>query len=221
MKSREQKSLACRKENLVHAFVLLRESSPFRLYRENYHASCTHGISSHCFNAWRDGRDKSLMRQRRRIVRYRLLYARRGFSNTLPHAAAPDAPWVQIVARHPVQGAEWDEREDYTVWTSRQGHPVHQGRLLSRWLLLVPPCPLPIPSPPSSTPLPSSRPLIICLLRSLLSPGPSLRHPLRCADTSQQPTTLYYSKVISLSAPLGTLPSFIRGGDKPRGYFYG
>lgn len=60
-----------------------------------------------------------------------------------------------------------------------------------------------IPLPPSSSPPWSSAFL------ALLSSGPSLRHPLRCADTSQQPTTSYYSKVISLSAPLGTLPSFI------------
>lgn len=126
----------------------------------------------------------------------------------LPHAAAPDAPWVQIVARHPVQGAEWDEREDYTVWTSRQGHPVHQGRLLSRWLLLVPPCSPQVPSPPSSFPLPAPTPWSSAFFTLLFS-GPSLRHPLRCADTSQQPTTSYYSKVISLSTPLGTLPSFI------------
>lgn len=73
-----------------------------------------------------------------------------------------------------------------------------------------PPLPLSSPPPWSSA------------FFALLSSGPFLRHPLRCADTSQQPTTSYYSKVISLSAPLGTLPSFIRERrDKPGGYFYG
>lgn len=115
----------------------------------------------------------------------------RDLSNTQPpHAVAPDAPWVQIVARHPVQGAEWDEREDYTVWTSRQGHPVHQGRLLSRWLHLVPRS----SSPRSFTTLCTLPPflprVIICLLHSSFfcsvvpSSSFSTAH-LLCVDTSQ------------------------------------
>lgn len=94
----------------------------------------------------------------------------RDLSNTQPpHAVAPDAPWVQIVARHPVQGAEWDEREDYTVWTSRQGHPVHQGRLLS--LAGSTSClalPLPGPSPTLRTLPPLLPRVIIYLLHSSL-----------------------------------------------------
>lgn len=132
--------------------------------------------------------------------------AMRDLSNTQPpHAVAPDAPWVQIVARHPVQGAEWDEREDYTVWTSRQGHPVHQGRLLSRWLHLVLHSPSPRPFATLCTLPPLLSRVIIYLLHSFLfwSTVPSsfffTVHPL-CADTSQQPTTLYYSKVIFLPA---------------------
>lgn len=173
--------------------------------------NCTYSlhteISSHCFNAWQDRRDKLLMRQRRRIVRHRFAVRdARSHSNTQPpHAVAPDAPWVQIVARHPVQGAEWDEREDYTVWTSRQGHPVHQGRLLSRWLHLVPrslPLPFPGPSPPSAPSHPSPCDHLPSSLFSLPPGRPFVilfhaAHP-PCADTSQQPTTSYYSKIIFL-----------------------
>lgn len=112
----------------------------------------------------------------------------RDLSNTQPpHAVAPDAPWVQIVARHPVQGAEWDEREDYTVWTSRQGHPVHQGRLLSRWLHLVLHSPSPRPFATLCT-LPPLLSRVIIYLFTLPSSGrSSLRHPfsllIRCART--------------------------------------
>lgn len=115
----------------------------------------------------------------------------RDLSNTQPpHAVAPDAPWVQIVARHPVQGAEWDEREDYTVWTSRQGHPVHQGRLLSRWLHLVPRSSSPRPFATLCTLPPFPSRVIIYLLHSSLvwsvvpSSSFSTSHPL-CVDTSQ------------------------------------
>lgn len=131
--------------------------------------------------------------------------AMRDLSNTQPpHVVAPDAPWVQIVARHPVQGAEWDEREDYTVWTSRQGHPVHQGRLLSRWLHLVLHSPSPRPFATLCTLPPLLSRVIIYLLHSFLfwSTVPSsfffTVHPL-CADTSQQPTTLYYSQKLFFS----------------------
>lgn len=80
--------------------------------------------------------------------------------------------------RHPVQGAEWDEREDYTVWsnTGRGILSIKDAFYLTS----------------------SSSPPVIHLPRSLppLFPGtlpPRADH----ADTSQQPATSCYSKVIS------------------------
>lgn len=122
-----------------------------------------------------------------------------------------------------------------------QGHPVHQGRLLSCWLLLVP-LPSLIPSSYPSTP-PLAYPLVIIYLlpRSSLfwsSPFVIRSSPLlvRRADTSRraQPTTTYYSKVISLSRhrsarhaspclpPLLLVPPrvLVIRGDEPAGRSY-
>lgn len=96
---------------------------------------------------------------------------------------------------------------------------------------LAPPRALPS-LPPSSYPPPPPSPVIIHLLP--FCPFVVLSPPLiRRADTSQQPTTSYYSKgqggkkIVSLSfsppsiSRSRTLPFLHQPGNKPRGRFYG
>lgn len=116
------------------------------------------------------------MRQRRRIVR-RIVWRARGevsVTRCCPQRAmgANRCPTPRTRSR-----MRW-ERRLYGMNQHRQGHPVHQGRLLSHWLLLVP-----LPSRIFFATLP---PLVnSSTFFALPSSGRSLRHPLRCSSAAQ------------------------------------